>query len=156
LCLFKNRWLQEIPLLTFATYSRLMNKVVFGKFFRGPQFWSFYPTSGKITRPKCLPQPQSSRITRSLSNKGTTAHIIPIAGRDFVNPAVSLRKKRTVKTHVLSLSGNVSQRLLATVLTKGFFRSLHICRITFVGSGIAALFLRADFFYATPLGFFYR
>jgi len=68
--------------------------------------------AAKITRP-LMPSAAPAVLLHSLhTQQGVCNIVIAMTRRDFVKPAFSLRKKRFVKTHALSLLGTT--RLRAT------------------------------------------
>ena len=67
--------------------------------------------AAKITRP-LMPSAAPAVLLHSLhTQQGVCNIVIAMTRRDFVKPAFSLRKKRSVKTHALSLLGTT--RLLS-------------------------------------------
>ena len=68
--------------------------------------------AAKITRP-LMPSAAPAVLLQSLhTQQGVCNIVFAMTRRDFVKPAFSLRKKRSVKTHALSLLGTT--RLRAT------------------------------------------
>src|SRR5450631_3355087 len=82
-------------------------------------FWASLPKkAAKITRPLMPAAAPAVLLHSSDTQQGVSNIILAMTRRDFGKPAFSLRKKRFVKTHALSLLGTT--RLLSRSVGKSF------------------------------------